>query len=175
MKVILKQSVPKLGKEGQVVNVKDGYARNFLFPQGMAIVADKTQLTVLERRNAKIASQLSETKSQAEALKGDIDGKEVNIEAQVGADSSRLFGAITAQDIADAIKTQLGKEFDKKQVLLAMPIKQLGRYSVEIDAHRQVDIKVVVNVFDPSAPAVVAEEEVAVEEAAPEATEEASE
>ena len=85
MKVILKQSVPKLGKEGQVVNVKDGYARNFLFPQGMAIVADKTQLTVLERRNAKIASQLSETKAQAEALKGEIDGKELNIEAQVGA------------------------------------------------------------------------------------------
>lgn len=175
MKVILKQSVPKLGKEGQVVNVKDGYARNFLFPQGMAIVADKTQLTVLERRNAKIASQLSETKAQAEALKGEIDGKELNIEAQVGADSSRLFGAITAQDIADAIKKQLGKDFDKKQILLAMPIKQLGRYNVEIDAHRQVDIKVVVNVFDPSAPEVVVEEEAAAEEAAPEAAEEVSE
>jgi len=152
MKVILKQSVPKLGKQGQVVNVKDGYARNYLFPQGMAVVADKTQLVVLERRNAKIASELSETKAQAEKLKEKIDGKEISIEANVGGDSTRLFGAITSQDIADAIKKDLGQEFEKKQILLAMPIKQLGRYAVEIDAHRQVDIKVFVNVFDPTAP-----------------------
>lgn len=177
MKVILKQSVAKLGKEGQVVNVKDGYARNYLFPQGMAIVADKTQLAVLERRNAKVASQLSETKAQAEGLKEKIDGAEVKIEANVGADSTRLFGAVTAQDIADAIKAQLGQEFDKKQVLLAMPIKQLGRYNVEIDAHRQVDIKVLVNVFDPNAVDVAAPEAEAevvsdVVEVAPESTEE---
>ncbi len=170
MKVILKQSVPKLGKQGQVVNVKDGYARNYLFPQGMAIVADKTQLTVLERKNAKLAGELSETKAQAEAVKAKIDGNEIKIEAKVGGDSTRLFGAITSQDIADAIKAQFGQEFDKKQVLLAMPIKQLGRYSVEIDAHRQVDIKVIVNVFDPTAPEPVAEAE-AVVAPAPLATE----
>lgn len=151
MNVILKQAVPKLGKAGQVVKVKPGYARNFLFPQGMAILADKSQLKALERRNAKAAATLAETKASAEALKVRIDGKMVSIETKAGPDL-RLFGAVTSQDVADAIAAQLGETVEKKAVLLLRPIKRLGRQHVELDVHRDVTIDILVRVFDPEHP-----------------------
>lgn len=149
MKVILKQAVPKLGKEGQVVNVKPGYARNFLFPQHMAVLADKSQMKVLDLKNAKVAQQLLETKSAADTLAEKIDGKEITIETKAGADRARLFGAVTSQDIADAIKSQLGETVDKKDVLLLRPIKRLGHYDIELDVHRQVSIAFKLHVVDP--------------------------
>lgn len=152
MKVILKQAVPKLGKEGQVVNVKDGYARNFLFPHGMAILADKSQMEVLARRNAKVAQGLADTKAAAEATKEKIDGAVVNVGQKVGRDGVRLFGAVTSQDVADAVKEQLKVEVDKKGVLLIQPIKRLGVHDVELDIHRQVVIHIKVNVFDQEHP-----------------------
>lgn len=148
MKVILQQAVPKLGKQGQVVNVKPGYARNFLFPQGMALLADKKQLEVLERRNAKVAAQLADTKANAEALKEKLNGKDISIETKSGGDG-RLFGAVTSQDICDAIKAQLGSDIDKKAVLLLRPIKRLGHYDIELDIHRDVTIELSLHVFDP--------------------------
>jgi len=153
MKVILKQTVPNVGKEGQVVKVKSGFARNFLFPQGMAIIADKSQLKVLEARNARLAKVLEETKSSAQEVASKLDGKRLRIEVRSGA-GQRLFGAVTSQDIADAIKKDLGVDLDKKVVGILQPIKQLGHYAVEIDLHRHVDCKVHVDVVDP-----VAEEE----------------
>ncbi|MBS1707116.1 MAG: 50S ribosomal protein L9 [Armatimonadetes bacterium] len=169
MKVILKQAVPKLGKEGQVVNVKDGYARNFLFPQGIAILADKTQIEVLARRNAKVAQALADTKASAEATKAKIDGAYVKIAQKVGKDGVRLFGAVTSQDVADAVKAQLGVDVEKKAVLLVMPIKRLGVHDVELDIHRQVVIHIKVNVYDIEHPETA---EIAVEAAEPETAEE---
>lgn len=163
MKVILKQTVPKVGKEGSVVTVKDGFARNFLFPRGMAVLADKTQMHVLEKRNAKVAAQLAETKADADALREKIHGADVRIEGKVGKETGKLFGAITSQDIADAIKSQLGVTLEKKQIGILQPIKRLGTHNVEIDAHRQVDIKIHVHVFDPES---VEEEKPAEPEAA---------
>ena len=153
MRVILKQTVPKVGKEGQVVRVKSGFARNFLFPRGMAVVADKAQLRVLEARNKRLESQLAESKSAAEESASKLDGKSVRIEVRSGT-GQRLFGAVTSQDIAEAIKDQLGLEIDRKIVGILQPIKQLGHFNIEIDVHRQVDCKVTVHVVDP-----VAEEE----------------
>lgn len=148
MKVILKQAVPKLGKEGQLVSVKDGYARNFLFPQNMAIVADKKQLQVLERQQAKIEAELEKTRAAAESVSQKINGKQIKIETKSGGDG-RLFGAITSQDICDAIKAQLKEDIDKKAVLLLRPIKRLGNYDVELNIHRNVNIEIKLNVFDP--------------------------
>ncbi|MDI9641204.1 50S ribosomal protein L9 [Kamptonema cortianum] len=148
MKIILTQAVPKLGKEGQLVNVKPGYARNFLFPQGKAIVADRKQIQVLERRNAKIAAQLAATKADAEALAEKINGASIKIETKAGPDR-RLFGAVTSQDISDAIKSQLSADVDKKDVLLLRPIKRLGKYDIELNVHRDVNIEIKLNVFDP--------------------------
>jgi len=167
MKVILNQTVPKVGKEGTVVTVADGFARNYLFPRGLAIIADKNQLQALERRQAKLAEKTAGQKSSAETLKADLDGKTVRIEGKVGKDSAKLFGAITSQDVIDAIKAQLGQTIDKKQVALIEPIKRLGVHDVHLDLHREVDAIVKVDVFDPNAPV-----EKPAEEEKPEASEE---
>src|SRR5689334_12533063 len=106
MKVILNSTVPKVGKQGAVVTVADGYARNFLFPRGLAILADKNQLAALDRRLARLDAKTEGEKAAAEGLKEKLDGKTVRIEGKVGKDTGKLFGAITSQDIADAIKEQ---------------------------------------------------------------------
>lgn len=152
MKVILNQAVPKLGKQGQVVTVADGFARNFLFPRGLATFADKGQLSALEKRNTRLAAKSAETLSAAQSLKEGIDGKTVNIQAKVGKDAGRLFGAVTAQDVADAVKGQLGLDIERKRVGLVQPIKRLGIFPVELDLHHEVDALIHVNVFDPDAP-----------------------
>lgn len=151
MKVILNQTVPKVGKEGTVVSVADGYARNYLFPRGLAILAEKSQIAALERRQAKVAEKTAGLKAAAEALKEQLDGKSVRVEGKVGKDSSKLFGAITSQDVVDLIKSQLNVTVDKKQVALIEPIKRLGVHSVELDLHPQVDAHVNVEVYDPNA------------------------
>lgn len=156
MKVILTQTVPKVGKEGQVVNVADGYARNYLFARGLAIVADKKQLAALERRNERIAAKLAGTKTEAEATAEKLNGVSIRIGAKVGKDTGKLFGAITAQDIADMLQKEAGVSLEKKQVALHEPIKRLGTYQIEIDLHREVSAFVNLDIFDPEAPVVSA-------------------
>lgn len=161
MKVILKQTVPNVGKEDAVVNVAGGYARNFLFPRGMATVADRSQLKALEAKKARMESKLAATKAGAEATKEKLEGLVVTLEGKVGKDAGKLFGAITAQDIADAIKKATKVDLEKKQVGLLEAIKRLGSYPIVIDLHRDVDAHITVQVVDPNAPveaAPVAEE-----------------
>jgi len=166
MKVILNKTVPKVGKEGDVVTVADGYARNFLFPRQLAVVAEKNQLAALQARQARIEAKTAGQKSDAEGLKEKLDGKEIKIEGKVGAAAGKLFGAITSQDVADAIKSQLKVTLDKKQIALVEPIKKLGKHQVMLDLHRSVDAHVTVDVFDPNAPVepTVREEYVPTEE-----------
>ena len=167
MKVILNQAVPKVGKQGQVVTVADGYARNFLFPRGLAILAEKRQVAALEKRNERMAAKVAETVTAAKELGERLNGQTVKIEGKVGKDAGKLFGAITSQDVVDAMKAQLKVEVEKKNVALVQPIKRLGIHDVLIDLHPQVDVTIHVNVFDPNAPVEVvaapAEEEEAVE------------
>jgi large subunit ribosomal protein L9 len=153
MKVILNQTVPKVGKEGQVVTVADGFARNYLFPRRLAIVATKAQVQALERRQARVQAKVAEQKSSADALKAELEGKSVRIAAKVGADGGRLFGAVTASDVAEAIKAQLGHDVDRRKVALVEPIKRLGDHQVMVDLHRDVDVHLTVTVFDSEAPA----------------------
>jgi large subunit ribosomal protein L9 len=155
MKVILNQTVPKVGKEGTVVNVADGFARNYLFPRGLAIVADKKQIEALAKRNERLAAKLAGLKTDAEALKAKIEGSVIKLPGQVGAQAGKLYGAITAQDVTDTIKTQLGVTLERKQVALVEPIRRLGSFAVELDLHRDVDAKITVVVFDPNAPVEV--------------------
>ena len=151
MKVILNQTVHKVGKEGTIVSVADGFARNYLFPRGLAILAAKKQVEALERRNGRVAERTAGFKNAAEALREKLHGQTVRIEGKVGRDSSKLFGAITSQDVVDAIKSQLKIDVEKKQVALIEPIKRLGVHEVELDLHREVDARVNVDVFDPNA------------------------
>ncbi|HTQ11485.1 MAG TPA: 50S ribosomal protein L9 [Fimbriimonadaceae bacterium] len=151
MKVILNQTVPKVGKEGTVVNVADGFARNYLFPRGLAVLADKKQIGALEKRNARVAERTAGLKSSAEGLKDLINGQTVRIPGKVGKDSTKLFGAVTSQDVVDAVKAQLDLDIDKKQVALIEPIKRLGTHEVELDLHREVESRLHVEVYDPNA------------------------
>jgi len=152
MKVILTQSVPKVGKEGNVVNVADGYARNYLFPRSLAIIADKTQIAALNRRHERTAAKSVEAKAAAEKLGEKLAGSVVKIEAKVGAERGKLFGAVTNADVTAAIEKQLGVALQKKQVTLIDPIRRLGQYEVVLDLHRDVDSTIIVDVFDPNAP-----------------------
>lgn len=156
MKVILKQTVPKVGKEGAIVQVADGFARNYLFPRSLAILADKTQIQAQAKRNERLAAKVADQKSQAEDLRAKLNGASVSIDAKVGAGQNKLFGAITNADIAEAVSAQLGISIDKKHVALIDPIKKLGSYEIELDLHREVEAKIHVNVVDPNAPVVVA-------------------
>jgi large subunit ribosomal protein L9 len=152
MKVILNQTVPKVGKEGTVVTVANGFARNYLFPRKLATLADKAQVAALGRRNERIATKTAGEKSAAEDVRESLNGKEVRIEGKVGKDQGKLFGAITNADVADAIKAQLGVTLDRKQVALIDPIKRLGTHKIELDLHRELDTSITVVVFDPNAP-----------------------
>lgn len=165
MKVILNQTVPKVGKAGTVAVVKDGFARNYLFPRGLAIIADKNQLKALELRNTRIAAKSAGEKSGAESTREKLHGLTVRIPGQVGAGTGKLFGAITSQDVVDAIQSQLGVTVDKKKVALIEPIKRLGTHVVEVDLHHEVDAKVNVEVFDPAAPVAAAKTETTEDEA----------
>lgn len=170
MKVILNTTVPKVGKEGQVVTVADGFARNYLFPRKLAIFAEKNQLKALERRMERVAAKEAGTTGAAEGLKELLHGQTVKIEGKVGKDTGKLFGAVTSQDIVDAVKAQLGQTIEKKNVALIEPIKRLGKHEVHLDLHRQVDAFITVRVFDPAVPDEdeIAAEEEAAEEAADE-------
>jgi len=168
MKVILNSTVPKVGKAGTVITVADGFARNYLFPRGLAILADKRQVAALERRLAVVAAKTTGQKTAAEAIKAKIDGATLKIEGKLGADGIRLIAAVTNQVIADALKSTQGIELDKKQFAIIEPIKRLGTYDVEIDLHQSVHAKISVIVLDPATyvePAPVVEEEEMEEEA----------
>jgi len=155
MKVILNQAVPKVGKEGQVVTVADGFARNFLFPRGLAILADKKQVAALEKRKERMAAKVAETVAAARDLGDKLNGQVVRIEGKVGKDAGKLFGAITSQDVADAMRAQLGADVEKKRIALVQPIKRLGSHEVMLDLHPEVDATITVDVFDPNAPVAV--------------------
>ena len=151
MKVILNQTVPKLGKQDQVVTVADGFARNYLFPRKLAVLADKNQVRALEQKLARIEAKSSALKSDAEGVRDLIDGKVVRIEGKVGKDSAKLFGAITPQDVEKAINSLLGVTVDRKKIGLVEPIKRLGDFPIQVALHRDVDATVTVQVFDPLA------------------------
>lgn len=151
MKVILLKTVPKVGKEGTVANVADGYARNYLFPRGLAIVAERSQLAALEKKNAHLAAKTAGQKSAAEALAAQLNGKTIRIAGEVGG-QGKLFGAVTSEKIAQEIATQLGQTVDRKAIALHDPIRRLGTYAIELDLHREVSATVTLVLFDPNAP-----------------------
>jgi large subunit ribosomal protein L9 len=148
MKVVLKQMVPKLGKEGQVVNVADGYARNFLFPRGLAALAHKGELARLERLQKKFESDLEKTRLSAGELGEKLNGLTVRVTGNTAKGQTKLFGAITSADISDAIKEAIGIEIDRHKIVLLHPIKRIGVYEVAVDLHRDVDAVVKVEVAD---------------------------
>jgi large subunit ribosomal protein L9 len=145
MKVILLCDVKGQGKKDQIVEVSDGYARNFLFPQKKAVPADAKATSELKSKEEAKQFRISEDRKAAAALAEKIKGTEIDIVMEHGADG-RLYGSVTAKDIAEALGKKLGIEADKRKIQLKETIKAYGKYDVEIKILADISAKFVVHV-----------------------------
>ncbi|MFP4456730.1 MAG: 50S ribosomal protein L9 [Clostridia bacterium] len=136
MKVILLKDVENLGNEGEVVNVADGYGRNYLIPREFAVEATKTSMEMLERRKAKEEKKAEEELSVAQELKEKIESTEVTMTVKAG-ENGRLFGSVTSKDINNAL-TEQGIDIDRRKMQMDEPIREVGEKAVPIKLHKDV-------------------------------------
>ncbi|MDN5293396.1 MAG: large subunit ribosomal protein [Eubacteriales bacterium] len=145
MKVILKQDVKKLGKKGDVVEVAEGYARNYLLPRGLAVEASAGNLKTLEKQ--KEAEQRRREEEKAEALRIAEKLKEITVVVHGKAgENGRLFGSVTAKDVAEALAKDFGIKIDRRKMQLEEPIKAVGVYYIPVRLHAEVEATVKVHV-----------------------------
>lgn len=142
MKVILLADVKGQGKKGELCNVSDGYARNFLFPKKLAVEADNTALNELKNREQSAAHHRQEEINAAKATAGLLDGKTVTVKAKAGS-NGKLFGSVTSKEIAAEIENSLKVKIDRKKMQVA-DIKNFGEYTAEIKLHQGISAKVTV-------------------------------
>lgn len=142
MELILKETIDTLGEEGDIVKVKDGYGRNYLIPQQKAVLANKSNIAVLEKEKAAIEARKAEQRATAEAFAKKISDVTVTIAQRTGEDD-KLYGSVTSADIAEKL-AEAGVEVDKKKIMLDEPIKTLGVTMVPIKVGYQMtaDVKV---------------------------------
>ena len=146
MKVVLLADVKGHGKKGELVNVSDGYARNFLFPKKLAVEADNSALNELKNREEAKAHHKKEEIAAAKATAEKLEGKSVKIIAKAGA-SGRLFGSVTSKEIASEISKTLGVEIDRKKMTVS-DIKNFGEYTAEIKLYQGISAKITVVVSE---------------------------
>ena len=144
MQVILLERVAKLGQMGDVVDVKPGFARNYLLPQRKALSASERNIADFEARKAHLEAQNLETRKEAEAMAEKLNGQQFIVIRQA-ADSGALYGSVTTRDAADAANEN-GFTVDRKQVSLGAPIKELGLHDINVSLHPEVDATVTLNV-----------------------------
>jgi large subunit ribosomal protein L9 len=144
MQVILLQRIGRLGQMGDVVTVKDGYARNFLLPQHKALRATKDNLSKFEGQRAHLEANNLEQKKDAETVGTTLEGKSFVAIRQAG-DTGQLYGSVSTRDIADSI-TEGGFKVDRNQIVLEKPIKTLGVHKVSVQLHPEVSVGVTLNV-----------------------------
>jgi large subunit ribosomal protein L9 len=144
MQVILLERIGRLGQMGDVVTVKDGFARNFLLPQGKALRATKANRERFEKERAQLESRNLELKSEAGTVAQRLQGKSFIVIRQAG-DSGQLYGSVTTRDISTAV-TEGGFSIERRQVMLDRPIKMLGLHDVRIGLHAEVEPHVTINV-----------------------------
>lgn len=145
MKVILLEDVKSLGKKGEVVNVSDGYARNFIFKKNLGLEATPKALNDLKLQKQNDEKIAAENLEKAKVLAGELSGKSVTLSIKAGSDG-RAFGSVSTKEISAAAKEQLGYDLDKKKMHLAEPIKNVGSYTVPVKLHPKVtaELKVIV-------------------------------
>ena len=146
MQIILKKDVKGTGKEGDIVKVSDGFARNKLIPGGLAVEATPQNIKAIEREKAALAEKRAEEKAAAQKLAKQLEAKPVVVVKTKVGEGGKLFGSITTMDIAEAIKAQLGIEVDKKKLVLDKPIKEIGKFTVEAKLYTDVAAKVEVSI-----------------------------
>ena len=144
MQVILLQRVAKLGQMGEVVDVKPGFARNYLLPQGKALSASKANIEAFEGRKAQLEAQNPETKKEADAMADKLNGQQF-IVIRSASDAGALYGSVTTRDAAEAATAE-GFTVDRKQVVLSAPIKELGLHDVMVVLHPEVEATIQLNV-----------------------------
>ena len=144
MKVILLERVERLGALGEVVNVKDGFARNYLLPRSKALRASEANLKVFESRRSDIESQNAAARDAAKTASETIDGQNYVIIRQAG-ESGQLYGSVSGRDVADVVQAEGGK-VDRAMVVLDRPIKTLGMHPIKVRLHPEVTIVVNINV-----------------------------
>lgn len=139
MKVILNQDVKDLGKKGELVNVSDGYAKNFLIPRKIAVIADATAMNELRNRESAKAHHLAVEKANAEAAAAKLEGKSVKVSAKAGA-NGRLFGSVTSKEIAEQIKNSFDIEIDKKKIVVD-DIRSFGTFEATAKIYTGISAK----------------------------------
>ncbi|MGJ5618834.1 50S ribosomal protein L9 [Sulfitobacter sp. MF3-043] len=144
MQVILLERVAKLGQMGDVVDVKPGFARNFLLPQGKALSASKANIEAFEGRKSQLEAQNLESKKEADAMADKLNGQQF-IVIRSASDAGALYGSVTTRDAAEAA-TEAGFTVDRKQVVLTAPIKELGLHDVSVVLHPEVEATIQLNV-----------------------------
>jgi large subunit ribosomal protein L9 len=140
MKVILIKNVKSLGKKGEVVNVSDGYARNFLLPRGYAKEANDVNIHILNNRKEAERKQKLEEIEAAQKLANSLKGKEIRLQVKCG-ENGKLFGAITGKDIADKLNKEFNIKVDKKKIVMNN-IKSIGKYDVEVKLYPEISSKI---------------------------------
>ena len=147
MKVMLLQDVKGKGKKDQIVNVSDGYARNYLFPKKLAVEADAKALADAKNKEAAKQFKIEQEKAAAREIASRLEGVQVKLKATAGADG-RLYGSITTADVAEALKEQAGIEIDKRKIVMNEQIKSFGTYNFDVKLFTDVLGKIHVVVAD---------------------------
>ncbi len=143
-KLILTEDVPSLGNAGDLVGVKPGYARNYLLPQGKAIAATKAKVKELEHHQRVVAEKVARHLKTVHAERDRLQQVSLEVSVQVG-EEGKLFGSVTAQNVADLLKEK-GFEIDRKKIAMDGPIKEVGEHEIPIRLHRELDAKIVLKV-----------------------------
>lgn len=147
MKVILLQDVKSLGKKDQIVEVSDGYARNFVLPKKLGVEATSKNMNELKLKKAHEDKVAAENLAEAQALAAKINEESITLSIKVG-EGGRTFGSISSKEIAEAMKTQLGHDIDKKKLVLKDSIKALGTFHVDVKLHTKVTATMTVKVIE---------------------------
>jgi large subunit ribosomal protein L9 len=147
MKIILQREVEKLGVPGDIVNVKDGYARNYLLPRGLAIPASRGAVKHAERLREAHDSRVEKARAVAEGLAAQLSKTRLRVVSKAGEDG-KLFGSVTAQHLADELTKAVGQPIDRKRIHLEEPIRSLGTHEVEVHVPPDLDAKVTVEVVE---------------------------
>ena len=145
MKVILQEDIKGKGKKGDIVNVSDGYARNFLLPKGKAVEANKENLARLKEQKAAEQKRKQQQQEEFSELAQRLSGITVTISAKAG-DQDKLFGSVTSKEIVEQLKEQFDIDIDKKKINLPEPIKHLGNFTVEVKLYPGINAQLKVNV-----------------------------
>ncbi len=145
MKVLLTENVSKLGKKGEVVEVSDGYGKNYLLPRKLGIEATKAVLNEYESKKGSEAARRERERKEALALSQELKGKEIVFRGKAGKDG-RLFGSITAKEIAEELEAQLGIAVDKKKIVLKDAVKTVGVHTVVLKLYTEINAELTVKV-----------------------------